>query len=163
MTEFEKKNRENEVRIRRNKFVERVYGEYLKAKKEDEESRMGSMRSFFRRAWELSKGDFYLFQKAFKDFEYETLRDIYHYESKSNEDNDEFGLGGYRFATFNTESHTELRQITDMREGTLYSRSDGEFSRITGTDIERMLPMELLRLCDEMKFWKEVKLNRKRK
>ncbi len=154
MTELEMQERENEARIRRKQFVDRVYGEYLKAKKEDEESRMGSMRSYFRTAWELSKGDFYLFQKAFKDFEYETFRDMYHYESKTCGVEDDF-FGGYLFASFNEDNHTELKQVTDMREGDLYSYDNGELSRIT--DTERMLPMELLRLCDEMKLWKDVK------
>ncbi len=153
MTELEMQERENEARIRRKQFVDRVYGEYLKAKKEDEESRMGSMRSYFRTAWELSKGDFYLFQKAFKDFEYETFRDMYHYESKTCDVEDIFG--GYRFASFDLDNNTELKQITDMLNGFIYSRENGELSRIT--DIERMLPMELLRLCDEIKLWRDVK------
>lgn len=160
MTDLEKKERENEVRIRRNQFVERVYGEYLKAKKEDEESRMRSMRSYFRRAYELSKGDFYLFQKAFKDFEYETFREMYYYDSKTCDVEDDY-FGGYRFASFNEDNNTELKRITEMRDGFLYSRENGELSRIT--DTERMLPMELLRLCDEIKLWRDIKPKQNKK
>lgn len=155
MTELEMKERENEARIRRNQFVDKVYGEYIKAKKEDEESRMGSMRSYFRTAWELSKGDFYLFQKAFKDFEYETFRDMYHYESKTCDTDEEFAFDGYRFVNLDSENLTELQRITDLRKGNLYRYDNGELTKVT--DIQRMLPMELLRLCDEIRLWRDVK------
>ncbi len=158
MTEEIYKDKGQELRLKSRQFAERIRKEYLKTKEADEQSRMRDMRSYFRRAWELSKGEFFLFIKAFSDFEYETLRDMYHYDSKMCDVYDEFGFGGYRFANLNEDSHTELRQISDMREGDLYERGcNGELLRVT--DLDHMLPMELLKLCDEMKSWKDVKPN----
>lgn len=162
MTDLEKKERENEARIRRKQFVDKVYGEYIKAKREDEENRMRDMRSYFRRAYSISKGDFYLFQKAFKDFEYDTFCELYpNYESKTRGTDEEFAFDGYRFVNLDSENLTELQRITDLRQGNLYRYDNGELTKVT--DIQRMLPMELLRLCDEIKLWRDVKPKQNKK
>lgn len=144
---------EKEEKLSPKDFADKIYEECLRVRQKDEEYRTRKMIALFREAWKTARQDFFLFVNAFKGFEKETFIETYYFDSKKSED-DEFGLSGYRFVNINSDTHTELRQITDLRKGILYSKNDGELVKVS--DLELMLPMELLRLCDDIKHWKDI-------